>query len=259
MSLRALTWAFDCDVEELNTTLKFVLITLANYAGEDDETYPRQATIAKKTKLTRQTVNEALGRLQELGLIEMTRRTHNTGAFRSSIYRLMIPAEFGRVKFDDTADNDDGRVSNRPTRHVNDNDKGSRPDRQGMSASPTEVVGDDDNLNRILEPPPEPSQEPQRAPKRRRVPEFPADAFDQFWKLFPRKDGKGPARKKFQKIADEGLVAFETIMDGLRLYVNKDDFRDWCWPITWLNQERWEDTPVQKKDGVAKPKRRVAI
>src|SRR6266850_979215 len=66
MSLRALTWAFDLDVEDLTSTLTLVLITLANYANEEDETYPRQSTIAKKTKLSRQTEENARAFFDEL-------------------------------------------------------------------------------------------------------------------------------------------------------------------------------------------------
>ena len=50
-------------------------------------------------------------------------------------------------------------------------------------------------------------------------------------------------------------------MEGLRFYVNKDDFREWAMPTTWLNQERWEARPKQKKRGdpSGRWKRGVAI
>jgi DNA-binding MarR family transcriptional regulator len=148
MSLRALTWAFDLDIEELTSTLTLVLITLANYANEEDETYPRQSTIAKKTKLSRQTVNTSLARLEELGLITCTPRTHATGAFRSSIYKLLMPAA-DRVKSADMGDSE--TVSNKATRRVHQDDRPCQAERQGVSSRATEGVGDDDTFNRILE------------------------------------------------------------------------------------------------------------
>jgi len=251
MSLRALTWAFDLDVEELTSTLTLVLITLANYANEEDETYPRQSTIAKKTKLSRQTVNTSLARLEELGLITCTPRTHSTGAFRSSIYKLLIPVA-DRVKSADMGDSD--TVSNKATRRVQQDDRPCQAERQVVSNRATEGVGDDDTLNRILEPSLEPKNK-----KRGSAAPWPEDAFDQFWKLYPNKDAKPVARKIFQRISDAGNVEFSAIMEGLRLYVNKDDFRSWAMPTTWLNQDRWEARPPQKKSGVAKHNRHMAI
>jgi hypothetical protein len=47
MSIRALNWAFDLDHEDLNATLKLVLITRANYASDNDE----NLSSASQTKL----------------------------------------------------------------------------------------------------------------------------------------------------------------------------------------------------------------
>ena len=120
MSIRALNWAFDVvDHDDLNATLKLVLITLANYADENDETYPKQITIAKKVKLTRQTVCSSLRKLEDLGLVSQTHRYHNDGTQRSSIYRLHVPTQLNSIN-----DCDEPRVSAKPTRGVGETDTG---------------------------------------------------------------------------------------------------------------------------------------
>ncbi len=68
------------------------------------------------------------------------------------------------------------------------------------------------------------------------------DAFDRFWACYPRKVGKGAAKKAFDRVkvpVESLLVALETqkrseqwTRDGGRFVPN---------PSTWLNQERWED------------------
>jgi len=74
------------------------------------------------------------------------------------------------------------------------------------------------------------------------------DEFETFWRAYPRKVGKGPARKAFVKARtlatlDEMLVALEWqrsqdqwLRDGGNYIPH---------PTTWLNAERWADEPVQ--------------
>ena len=72
-----------------------------------------------------------------------------------------------------------------------------------------------------------------------------SDRFEQFWKAYPRKTGKGAARKSFEKrkpsqaLLDKMLTAIEaaTHSDDWR----KDGGQFIPHPATWLNQERWED------------------
>ena len=71
------------------------------------------------------------------------------------------------------------------------------------------------------------------------------EQFDEFWKEYPRKKGKGDARKKFIKALTK--TSFETIMDALARdkkskQWNKDGNDFVPYPATWLNQERWDDS-----------------
>jgi hypothetical protein len=80
-------------------------------------------------------------------------------------------------------------------------------------------------------------------------PRFAAERFDEFWAAYPNKVGKGEARKSFERIRLVGLVSIEELMAGLERYRAKADDRPWCNPATWLNQERWSDSPNEVSAG----------
>lgn len=71
------------------------------------------------------------------------------------------------------------------------------------------------------------------------------ERFEQFWKLYPKKVGKGDARKKFlklkpnQKLFDQILSAVEAAKKTEQWTKNNGQFVPN--PATWLNQSRWED------------------
>jgi hypothetical protein len=73
--------------------------------------------------------------------------------------------------------------------------------------------------------------------------DFPHDAFEShFWPAYPNKVGKSAASSKFEAIRKGGKVSFEAIMAGVDAYTRfKPPEREWCNPLTWLNQGRWND------------------
>ena len=79
------------------------------------------------------------------------------------------------------------------------------------------------------------SEDTAQAPK-------PSSGFAEFWNLYPNKVGKPVAEKAFSKALQRSDL--QTIMAGLHRYVSKTDDRPWCNPSTWLNQDRWADSPV---------------
>ena len=70
--------------------------------------------------------------------------------------------------------------------------------------------------------------------------------FNDFWKLYPRREGKGAARKAWEKI-NPNAELFEKIMTAVQN--NLDHNPQWQkqngqfipHPATWLNQGRWDD------------------
>ena len=84
------------------------------------------------------------------------------------------------------------------------------------------------------------------------------DAFNAFWRAYPRKVARVKAEQAFAKVAQEAPA----IMTGLDKYIrHKPDYADWMHPATFLNGRRWEDeydAPVSlgrtydaRKDGLA--------
>jgi DNA-binding MarR family transcriptional regulator len=68
MSIEALDWAFKLNRSGVTSTMKLVLLVLADFAGDEDEAYPRQTTIAARALLERETVNKNLKKLESIGL-----------------------------------------------------------------------------------------------------------------------------------------------------------------------------------------------
>jgi len=69
------------------------------------------------------------------------------------------------------------------------------------------------------------------------------DAFNIFWKNYPRKTNKGFARKVFYKLnPDEPLV--RRMLNAIELQSRSEQWKNSQYiphPSTWLNGERWED------------------
>jgi len=66
--------------------------------------------------------------------------------------------------------------------------------------------------------------------------------FDVFWFEYPRKKGKGQARKAFEKALEKTDI--DTIIAGVESYKANADMSDpqfVAHPTTWLNGERWDD------------------
>ena len=93
MSFHALKWAFDRNIEQ--SSVKFVLVAMANFASEDGFSYVTIGTICGMTSLSDNTVRSALLSLVDGGLLEDTGRTcGNTG--RVKIYQFPPAARYSK-------------------------------------------------------------------------------------------------------------------------------------------------------------------
>ena len=80
------------------------------------------------------------------------------------------------------------------------------------------------------------------------------DGFDAFWTAYPRKTGKGEARKAWAKIRPNAEL-IQQILDAVKWQSQSDQWKKEKgqyipYPATWLNQQRWED------EGIVVPKDR---
>lgn len=85
--------------------------------------------------------------------------------------------------------------------------------------------------------------------KRRRdaIPEeYPSD-FEEFWKLYPRREGKGVAFKRWQKLTltqkRRAWLALKRQLDFLTAKANNPGENLCPHPATWINQGRFDDEP----------------
>jgi len=81
---------------------------------------------------------------------------------------------------------------------------------------------------------------------------WPPDAFEQWWSVYPRKDGKKAAQFAFDKLRTRRVISFAALMAKTRLLSDTpkarndtakpgQDFRPQ--PATFLNKERFNDPP----------------
>tara|TARA_B100000795_G_scaffold219373_1_gene173683 strand:- start:652 stop:1335 length:684 start_codon:yes stop_codon:yes gene_type:complete len=87
MSIEQLNNAFKCDLQK--SSLKFILVALADYSNEEGEAYPSIQTLTNKTALHYKTINAGLIELEQLGYIERTgRKVGRTNAV--TVWRVTI-------------------------------------------------------------------------------------------------------------------------------------------------------------------------
>ena len=95
-------------------------------------------------------------------------------------------------------------------------------------------VEDKDNEKRALTRSQRPSAEDDRA-------------FEKFWLVYPRHEGKQAARKAFDRLkVDDAMLG--VMVNAITRQRGSDQWSDpryIPYPATWLNGRRWEDEPVQ--------------
>ena len=75
--------------------------------------------------------------------------------------------------------------------------------------------------------------------------------FARFWETYPRKVGKGHAKKAWVKAVNEGANSEEIISGAERFRMDPTRSRDpqfIAHPSTWINGERWKDQPLTRAE-----------
>ncbi|KQY21012.1 hypothetical protein ASD32_06430 [Rhizobium sp. Root483D2] len=70
-----------------------------------------------------------------------------------------------------------------------------------------------------------------------------AGDFQKFWEVYPNPVGKEAAQKALQRALKR--TSIETIIAGAARYAVKTDKRQWCNPVKWLEEGRWDDAPAK--------------
>lgn len=178
---------------------------LASHSGYGG-IFPSQETLAEEAQVSERTVREALAELEAKGLIERARRRGRAGRSTSLSTGYSL-----------------------------------RPN--GPTELPAVVAGSskgpaisDEATGRIEQVVPLIEEEPIKNPEQ---------AFDEFWKIYPRRVSKLAAHKAFLAAAKKSDV--DLILDGARRLANDPNLPDKQFikhPTTWLNGGGWEDEPL---------------
>jgi hypothetical protein len=78
-----------------------------------------------------------------------------------------------------------------------------------------------------------------------------SNAFDEFWSVYPRKLGKGEAKRAFEKAVSKHGA--DVVMNGVMSLAADPNLPEPQFiprAATWLNGERWGDDPYPPKPGV---------
>lgn len=88
MSTKAVGWALD--QQPRNATAKLVLIALADFAGENGESWYGRKKLAKVCLVALSTLDSALASLVADGLIAIEPRYRDDGSLSSNLYRVLV-------------------------------------------------------------------------------------------------------------------------------------------------------------------------
>ena len=202
-------WVIDADISDRAVR---VYAILARYADSETlQAFPSRETLAKRARCHWRSIDRAIDELVKLGAVTKTHRK-NGDAYQSNIYTLrrVLP------RLSPGTDTGDTGVL---TGESVDTDTGGNLTIT-TELEPTEL----ESLNDINE------------------------QFNEFWAVYPRKKGKGQARRAFEKALEK--TDLETIIAGVEAYIEHEDMSDpqfVAHPSTWLNGERWEDEHVEAR------------
>jgi DNA-binding MarR family transcriptional regulator len=190
----------------LKPATKIVLYWLADHHnGETGKCFPSLARLCKVTEMGKTALVGHLDTLEKLGLIERLRKYDNNGAFKSTDYVLTLKDDtLVRNTDNPCSDFAPPLVRNANTNLVSNN-----------LGSKLYTSSKDDEVNYY---------------------------FDQLWEMYPRKVGKGQARKAY--VAASKKIDFFDLLPKLEAYVATLDGKDKQYMphlATWLNGERWAD------------------
>lgn len=247
MSVDAIRWAYRQKTG--SASAKSVLVAIADHAGTDLTCYPSLDRLVEKTELSRNTVKAAIDRLEELGLV----RVLSVGRRgQATVYRVMATAEDTGQPLTPKPEvtgqiNQQLRVNHCPPT-IKDNNliyNNIRDPGKGSAIDPEFPV----DLPVALVPiRPESVRKPARGQRSRDY----TDDFEDFWRLYPRKDNKPRAFEVWNRVMDRGISP-DTVLACLeRVCLGEWKGRDVQYikhPTTWLNSDPWDNEP----GGLAKP------
>ena len=263
VSLTAMQWAMSKAPIKRNASQcrnRLVLVALADRYNDDTGVcWPSIKSISKDIGVSVPTVHKAIRSLEEAGLIARGNPrwvAHLRPDRRPTVWTLnldMMKSEEGGRE----ADNGVAEVLDRGEDVFTPQDERGK---DVLTQRGKDVLTDGVKTS-LYKPKENPNLEPKNEPKDpyARPSSERADAeaelvneFDDWYKDYPRKTGKGAARKAFLKARKAG-VEVNTLKDGLerskRSWAVENRPKDKLpYPATWLNAESWDDEETRPQD-----------
>jgi len=270
----ALSYALDCryaaDGTVLSATQRWVLVNLARFCDDEGRCWPGLKKLSERTGLTDRCIRETCASLQSLGLIDRVERYDGPNQRQTSNeYYIHLPEWDNRAvrnRPEDIPDNSrpfgprHGRATPpepdaaTPRNHIPPpTERGSGHEESTLRVQKEEpplppVPGGETRVQQGPVTKLEPAEAPPARTKRGRVRAGSPEAlvgFDEFWRLFPRKDDKPDAEKAWPRAVTRAGGDPQAIIDGLRarlhLLIDAKE-RGYCkMPATWLNKGSWEN------------------
>ena len=232
MSLDAMLWALK-EAPVSDPTEALILVALADAANSDGTAaFPSRNTIAEWARCSVPTVARRLKALEGRGLIE--RGDQNLVAILTK-----IPPDRRPVVWNLRLDK---RRINLIGRSPEPNDVSPEPNDVSLGTERRITVDTQTVLNR-----PEPSLTVQEGKASKRTSQMSPDdveAFEAWWKVYPRRVSKGSARKAYLTALSK--TSHERLLQAAQSFAKAKEAegteeRYIPHPTTWLNGERWED------------------
>jgi len=195
----------------LKPATKIVLYWLADHHnGETGKCFPSINRLAELSEMSRRSVEGHLETLETLGLIKRVNQFRETGGKSANSYILELTGTYENI-----SDAQNLRMVC---------EKSAHGDTQNLRMNNLGI----NNLGK----------ETNNSSSNDEVDYY----FDQLWSLYPRKVGKGQARKAFKAASKK--ADFYDLLPKLMDYVQTLEGKDKQYIphlATWLNGERWED------------------
>ena len=196
----------------LKPATKIVLYWLADHHnGETGKCFPSINRISELSEMSRRSVEGHLETLEKLGLIKRVNQFRETGGKSANSYILELTGTYENI-----SDAQNLRMVCEKSAHGDtQNLRMNNLVINNLGKETNNTSSKDDEVNYY---------------------------FDQLWGMYPRKIGKGQARKAY--VAASKKIDFFDLLPKLEAYVSTLDGKDKQYMphlATWLNGERWAD------------------
>lgn len=191
---------------------RLVLLAIADHQGEIGA-WPSIATLARMVNASERSVQRDVQFLEQIGELKVESQAAPTRSqYKSNLYWVQLPG-------------------------VTNEESGATDSQSGVTE--TSIRGDAvvaQNLNKPL-----------LKPNKNTVRDELERVFNEFWSIYPRRSGKGLAKKALEKALTSASA--DEILEGARRYASDPNRSPsfTAMPATWLNQERWDDEPLPER------------